>query len=69
MTTASDYVAVIGALAAAITLVINTWYSAKAKSVVEDTNRLTRRHEKTTAAIQETVDAIHDNVIPPENEP
>jgi hypothetical protein len=68
--TASDIIAVIGSLAAAITLIINTYYSAKAKSLAEetknvatDTNALTRRHKVETEQIKATVEEIKDNVV------
>ena len=48
--TASDIVAIIGSLAAAVTLVINTYYSARAKNVAEETRDIAERHESLTIA-------------------
>ena len=72
----SDIVAIIGSIAAAITLIINTWFSVQAKTisqetkdvavaskeVADDTNVMTKRHEEKTEAIQATVETIAENL-------
>lgn len=56
--TATDVIAIIGSLAAGITLIINTWFSAQAKNISADTNMRAKRHEAKINNIVDTVDAI-----------
>jgi hypothetical protein len=61
----SDYLAIIGAITTGAVLIINTYYSARAKTLADeakivatDTNRLARRHEDKTDVIATTLDTV-----------
>lgn len=59
--TATDIIAIIGSTAAAITLIINTWFTAKTKATTEEAARKAQKaHEQLNAKVDEVTNTLQD---------